>query len=520
MGTKWILIAWFIHGLLSYGESVGAASSPHLVLKPHRTSGQSSDWLHGTLEVYENRDQRSGRTISLYVVVLPATGEDPAPDAIFVLHGGPGAAATQLAGSWSGSPMRRDRDIVLVDQRGTGRSNPLPVQLPGSDDNLQGYLDPIFQVPVFRKAKSKLEQSADLRQYTTPIAMDDLDDVRAALGYERINLIGASYGSRAALVYMRQHEHRVRTAIVMGVAPISFLNPLYHARSAQEGLERIFAECAADPLASKAFPKLKERFQEVLARLENKPARVAINHPRREIPVTVTLNREAFCEALRVIMYYMPTNRQTPLLIQRAWEGDYVPFAKTGIQSNRRIRGMLSFGMLMSVVGSEDIPRIDEEAIVRETEGTFLGDGRVRRQIEVANIWPRGEVPADYGEPVQARTPTLLVSGTHDPVTPPRWGAVAARNLPNSLHLVVPAVHGSYGAAVERVKLDFLNRGTLEGLDISSVRKTRLPPFDLGEDRPNIHVVDGSGLPSILSVGIFRHRISNSSGTDGTEIVP
>ncbi len=456
--------------VLSAGSSRGddgtvkPASRSRLELRPVRAEGVAADWLQGTLRVFENRKESRGRMIPLYVVVLP---------------GGPGAAATSLASSLSGSWIREDRDIVLVDQRGTGRSNPLRVSLPGSDHDLQGYLDPIFSVEAFRKAKARLEQSADLRMYTTPIAMDDLDEVRAALGYGKINLVGGSYGTRAALIYMRRHEQHVRTATLSGVAPVSFINPLYHAAAAQEGLNQIFAEIAAGRAKSRAFPDLKKQFEEVLARLEEEPAKVTIKHPRREENVTVMLSRDAFCEALRVMMYKMHTNRQVPMLIQQAAEGDYAPFVLTGIESNRRIRGMLAMGMLMSVVGSEDIPRITKEAIRRETMGTFLGDGRVRRQMAVSKIWPRGDIPASYADPVRAKTPTLLTSGTHDPVTPPRWGATAARHLANSLHLIVPAVHGSFGAPVEKVKCEFLRTGKVDGLDTTSVKQTRLPPFSV-----------------------------------------
>jgi len=460
-------------------QIASADDAPRLTLRPYRGEAEPLDWRQGTLEVFEDRQAKRGRMISLHIVVLPAKSEHPAPDPVFFLHGGPGAAATTAASRFADSWMRRDRDIVLVDQRGTGRSNPLRVTLPGSDDNLQGYLDPIFQVDLFRKAKIRLEQRADLRLYTTPIAMDDLDDVRAALGYEQINLLGGSHGTRAALIYMRRHSDRVRTATLMGVAPVSFLNPLYHARSAQQGLDRIFEEIAAEPAKAKAFPRLKEKFQEVLERLDKEPAQVTIDHPRRDTKVTVTLTREAFCEALRTVMYYMPTNRQVPMLLQRTWEGDYAPFVRIGIESNRRIRDIVAMGMLMSVVGSEDIPRIDEAAIVRETEGTFLGDGRVCRQIAVSRIWPRGEVSPNYGDPVCVATPTLLVSGTHDPVTPPRWGEEAARHLPNSLHLVVPAVHGSYGPVVDRIHREFLKRATVENLDTSAVRDMRMPKMSV-----------------------------------------
>ena len=138
--------------------------------------------LRGGYEVWENRATKQGRRITLNLVVLLATGADPRPDPIFWLAGGPGGAATQRAGGLARSWMRRERDIVLVDQRGTGRSNPLHVALPGNDRNLQGYLDPLFQVAPFRAARDRLAKKADLTQYTKPIAADDHDEISAALG--------------------------------------------------------------------------------------------------------------------------------------------------------------------------------------------------------------------------------------------------------------------------------------------------------------------------------------------------
>lgn len=435
----------------------------------------------GTFRVYENRASQRGRTIDLNIVVLPALGPEPAPDPIFMLAGGPGQAATSFAAGSAKSWMRGERDIVLVDQRGTGRSNPLRVPLAGSDDNLQGYLDPIFQEEIFRAALKDLEKKADLTQYTTPVAMDDLNEVRAALGYEKINLMGGSYGSRAALVYLRRHPKTVRCAVLNGIAPISFTNPLYHARSAQAGLELIFAECKSSHARRKVFGDLDRKFRTILKRLEKKPAEVTISHPVTTKNVTVQLTREAFGEALRVMMYYMDTNRLVPSCILRAYEGDFRPFAQRGLESNRRLRNMLCFGMLMSVVGSEDIPRIDPDSIPRETRGTFLGDGRVRRQAAIAAFWPCGDIPPEYGEPVRSDVPVLLLSGTHDPVTPPRFGEEAARHLKNSLHLIVPGAHGVGGPVIDAIVKDFLNRGTTKGLDTSKIKEIHLPPFKLLE---------------------------------------
>jgi len=454
-------------------------SDSRLTLEPCIDRATGTRILRGKLDVFENREAGKGRTIALNLVVLPATGPGPRPDPIFWLHGGPGVAATGSVRTFAASWMRRDRDIVLVDQRGTGGSNPLHVPLPGSDGNIQGYLDPVFQVEPFRAALPRLEKIADLARYTTPIAMDDLNEVRAALGYRKINLIGGSYGTRAALVYIRRHPETVRCAILDGVAPISFTNPLYHASAAQEGFETLCKEISDSSKYRRAFPNLEKKLWSILRRLEKKPVDVAIEHPVTKERVTVKLTRAAFAEALRIMMYYMSTNRKVPRLVLQAYEGDYAPFAQTGMMSDRGIRGIIHFGMLMCVTGSEDIPRIDPASIPRLTRNTFLGDDRVRRQMAVAAIWPRGKVPADYGEPVRSSVPVLLLSGTHDPVTPPRFAAEAARHLENRLHLVVPGAHGVGGPVVERIKRDFLTRGTVKGLDTSGIETMRLAPLEM-----------------------------------------
>ena len=461
-----------------------AATEPRpLVLKSATLPGSGLEVLRGTLEVYEDREAREGRVIALKVVVLPATSPEPKPDPIFFLAGGPGQAASGLARRLHSSWMRRDRDIVLVDQRGTGESNPLSCNLAGSADEVAGYLEPIFQEELFRDCLEQLEQRADLTLYSTPIAMDDLDEVRAALGYETINLIGGSYGTRAALVYMRRHPERVRAAILKGVAPIAFRNPLYHAREAQKALERTFDACERSPACRAAFPSLREEFEAVLARLEEEPVELAGRSAASGTPVAMRLDREAFAEALRVMMYSTSSARRVPLAIHRAFGGEYMPFAQLGVQTNRALRDQLAFGMLLCVTCAEDVARIDPDEVERETAGTFLGPGRVRRQMRICGFWPKGRIPDDYGEPVSCDAPTLIFSGTLDPVTSSDFGAEAARHLPNSLHLVVPSSHNIHTAqntaCLDAIIREFLERGTTEGLDTSCVDELELPPFEL-----------------------------------------
>ena len=159
------------------------------------------------------------------------------------------------------------------------------------------------------------------------------------------------------------------------------------------------------------------------------------------------------------MMYSMATNRRVPYLVHQAYGGEFTTFAQVAIDRNRAMHTGLTMGMLM------------------ETKGTFLGDGRVRRQSAIAALWPRGEVPATYGEPVRGDMPVLFISGTHDPVTPPKWGAEAARHFPNGLHIVVPAAHGTNDPEIERFKQRFLDKGSLAGLDTSFVEDLKLPPL-------------------------------------------
>lgn len=454
--------------------------NPRLKLVTRTVVGEGSTIRIGTYRVYENRAAEAGRMLQLDVVVIPATGPDPKPDPVFFLAGGPGVAAAQRFRQHLNSWIRRDRDIVLVSQRGTGGSNKLGCSMAANDDNLQDYLEPIFQADVFEACLDQLELTADLRMYGTPTAMDDLNEIRQALRYEKINLIGGSYGTRAALVYMRRHPETVRTAILNGVAPIAFTNPLYHARGAQEALDTIFSLCADDPQCSAAFPDLAAKFQIVIDRLSVAPADVTVRHPETGEEVKLKLSSGAFADALRVIMY--SDNTDVPLLIHRAFAGDYDAIAQRGLRSDRSLRNILSFGMLLCVTCAEDIDRIDPDSIERETGGTFLGDARVRQQIAVCEFWPRSNLPVDYGDPVSVDVPVLLLSGTLDPVTPPRWGEEAARHLPNSLHLVVPGTHGVGGGCITSIMQQFLAQGTVEGLDTSCVETMRLPAFDLPDN--------------------------------------
>ena len=451
-------------------------------LKPCRLPGIDEELLCGKLTVFENRVTRSGRTIDLNVVVVPALDSSHKEEPFFDLAGGPGVAATSAADFYAkeGKEYRRHRDVVLVDQRGTGSSNPLTAA--PRKRSPQDYLSEMYPVEYVKTMRQALEQHADLTQYTTSIAMDDLDDVRAWLGYERINLSGLSYGTRAVLVYLRQHPDHVRSAILMGVAPTYLKMPLHHARAARRGMDLLLAECASDATCHQAFPQIQREWEEVLERLGREPALVEYSPPDKSPTVTVEIQRDVFAEKLRSRMYSRDSAARIPFLIHQAAQGDFAPFLKEVIPADRSIPDFIADGMYLSVTCAEDVPFIDQDEAVKANAGNPFGNYRVEQQTRACSLWPQGKIPDDYLQPVSSNAPVLIFSGYMDPVTPPERGEEVASHLPNSRHVVIP--HGAHGmdgltnvACFDKLVLEFLAKGSAHDLDTSCIEQLRAPPF-------------------------------------------
>lgn len=474
--NKWCL--FLIAGLiLTLGCPHAQTTDSRLVLTTTEHELPRGKISRGSYAVFEDRGEDSGHMIHLDLVILHATGPDPKPDPMFYLSGGPGQSNVSVSRGYVESWIRQDRDIVFVNVRGTGGDNCLQCELHGGDDNIQGYLENTFDVEEFRACLEKLKQKFDLTKYSTPLAMDDLNDVRRALGYEKINLMGTSGGTRSILVYMRRHPETVRAAILIGVVPLAFRNPLYHPGGAQYAIDLLFKDCLEDSACNDAFPNLEEEFWTVLERLEEGPVQVEIDHPVTEEKAEVKLSLHAFTETIRSMMYSVRWGRRVPFYIHQAFLGNFRPITEEAVIRERGSRLGISLGLLLCVTCAEDVARIRPEDVLRETEGTYRGDVRVRSQMAVCDIWPKAELPENYADPAEVHIPVLLFSGTMDPVTPPRWGEEAARHLPDSLHVVVPGAHGVYGSCTDSIMLEFLTKGSIEGIDTTCVQTMTLPPF-------------------------------------------
>ncbi|UQA63335.1 alpha/beta hydrolase [Polyangium aurulentum] len=463
---------------VSCSRSETEATGRRIALTPCRVEGIEQQALCGTHEVFEDRAAKQGRKIALRIVVVPALASSPDPDPLVLLPGGPGQAASEMGPVLKMvDRIRRNRDIVLVDQRGTGASKPLECNPDPPGAPLAAKFDDAYREEDFRACLGRYD--ADPRFYTTPIAMDDLDEVREALGYEKLNLWGISYGTRAALVYMRQHPEHVRTTMLDGVAPMNLLLPLYMPRDGQRALDLLFAHCEKDAGCARAFPDLKSRVKTYLDGLEAAPAKVTVAHPLTGAPEEITVSRYVFLQMIRGQLYMPELAALVPLVLDRATKGDYAPFVALSLGVTGGMSATIEHGMFYSVVCAEDAPFITDEAIARESAGTWFGGKTVHDMLEPCRVWPRGTVPEGYRTPVASALPTLLLSGELDPVTPPSWGEEAKKTLSNSLHVTVPGV-GHNTAMVDCVRslmADFVKAGSLEGLKPACGPELARPPF-------------------------------------------
>ena len=467
--------------------ATGASAQPAVIdLEDCRLDGVRVPARCGALAVHEDRAAGAGRTIDLKVVVIPAVAEDAEPDPLFFLAGGPGQAATELAGPalrWFGR-VRRTRDLVFVDQRGTGGSGELTCayfEEQAAAQELSGSLqfDPV-SLDRLRACLDEIEEHADPRHYTTPVAMDDLDDVRAALGYATINLYGASYGTRAGLVYMRRHRARVRTAVLDGLAPVSLRLPSSVGADAQRALDRLFADCNADAGCRRAYPDLRQTFERIIASLEANPRTLAATHPRTGEPLEFPLTAAGFAGDLRAVLYAPTVASLLPWTLTRAADGDFAPYLAQSVRLSD-IGELLSPAMHLSVVCAEDVSQIAPGAAAGPAGESLLGRESFQALLDACAVWPAAELPSRYFEPVQSDVPTLLLSGDLDPVTPPRWGEDVLRGLRNARHVVAPgAGHGVVArGCTDDVIAQFVDGADPHELDVSCIEELRRPPFVL-----------------------------------------
>jgi pimeloyl-ACP methyl ester carboxylesterase len=436
-----------------------------------------------SIEVPEDRTLPDGRRIAVAATVLAANTLSPKPDPLFMLAGGPGqssAALAPLAGVLAG--VRRDRDIVLIDPRGSGKSAPLSCAALAPRDPLDDFGGADIADAAGRCLREiTAAGSADVAQYTTSALVDDVDAVRAALGYERINLWGGSYGTRVALEYLRRHPQRVRAMVLDGVAPPGLRINLDAWPARDAALASLFGACAGQAACRTAYPDLNATLAAIGRDLAT-GRRVTVADPRTGDARELLLTFDMVVGALHALMYAPELASLVPPLLERVQAGDYAPLVAATLLATDDSGRTMNQPLYFAVTCAEDASRIgaDEAA---QTISTLRAPALAERKLAACKAWPRPPLPRDFGTPVASDKPVLILSGGLDPVTPPANGRKVAESLANSRH-VVAAGYGhivSPHACTPRLIEKFIDEAGFETLPQSCLdylaTSTRPPLF-------------------------------------------
>lgn len=460
----------------SWAGAARAGAAPEFAPVPCRDPA----WVDarcGTVRTPEDRTRPDGRTIDIYVAVLPSLDGPATKTPVYDIVGGPGDPATiRIPGYLTARrDYRRGREIVLIEQRGTGASNPLVCSQFSGPADLQSRLRPLYDRAEVAACAAELSVRADLSRYVTRELVRDTEAVRAALGHEKIDLLAASYGTTLALQYLKAHPERVRSAVLIGAVPAFAAPPRWHAKAGKQALDALFADCAADPACARAFPSPRSDLKAALARLERgEPA----GGPR--------IAPEVFMERLRSLMYRAAGARRVPLILNRAARGDFGPFLALYEGGGGPEVDPFADGLYLSITCAESFGRFDYASAARAARRTPFGDYRLRQQRAACEVWPRGEIAQDHFRPVRADTAVLFLSGRIDSVAPPQWAAEAARGLPNSRHIVMaPAGHALTGTpgletCIDPLIVRALDAGSMKDLDAACIADLKGPPFPTG----------------------------------------
>jgi pimeloyl-ACP methyl ester carboxylesterase len=419
-------------------------------------------------------------TVELQVAVVAALSLEPATDPLVPIAGGPGQSSIEFyAGYYQAfEDIRRNRDILLIDQRGTGDSSPLDCDT--GEELVESRLSP---QEIVAETKACLDALPfDPRYFTTSVAVTDLEAVRQALGYPSLNLYGISYGTRVAQHFLRQYPDSVRSVILDGVVPPQIALGPAIAIEAQKALEQIFARCAESAPCRTQFPDIGREFEMLKRRLVDQAVVVDIPDPVTGETETFPFSVNELAGALRILSYHPNTVALMPLLIHEAFDNNYDPIAAQYLMSVRSVAEALSLGMHNAVVCTEDAPFFEGEQVSREAlESTYIGPMQLDALEAMCSVWPAGRLDADFKTPVATDKPVLLLSGDADPITPPRFAELAAVEMTQSKLLTgADQGHGQLmRTCIPQIMARFVEAAATDPLDEECLQRQFAMPFFL-----------------------------------------
>lgn len=436
---------------------------------------------HAIAVPLDRTDPGNGRTVELHVAVLPARAPKPAESALFLLAGGPGQAATEYGALVSRflEGVRETRDIVLMDQRGTGRSGGLSCAL------VSGFEDSVSADALPRAIeRCRADWNADLTAFDTLAVVEDVEHVRRTLGYPSLDLWGGSWGTRTALLYMRTHPSSVRSAVLDGVTPPHRRLLADEPGFSQAALDATFKACAEDAACAAAFPDLEKRFADWLRGFEA-PRAFDIIRPDTGRPGTLTLERDSIAQVIRGALYTPGTAAQVPFAIDRMMAGDATALVTLGFNGMGLAESMY-IGATLSSLCREEVQRTPSALPGGLAGGSFTGTSWYAGWVEACRDIAVRPLPDGYDAPVMVDVPVLILSGALDPITPPAYGEEALKHLPRAWHIVAPAAGHNVTVArcADDIVADFIRAADGSGLDASCLKEQRRPPFAVGPTGP------------------------------------
>ena len=432
-----------------------------------------------TLSVPEDRAKPDGRKIELGVAWIPNDSGDVAADPVFMLAGGPGQAASEGYPSvhQAFAEVRRKRHVVLVDQRGTGKSNAMICK---DDEGKSAFTGKdSLDIPASRTfAEQCLARlDADPRYYTTSDAIQDLDAVRAAISAEQVSLVGISYGTRVAQAYLRRYPERVRAVVLDGVVPPQLILGSEHAKNLESALDLQFEQCAKNAACKKRYGSPRASLDALLAATRAEPRMVSYRDPVTNEQREDEFSADMLAAVVRLYAYSPSTAAMLPLTLHEAMQGRPEALMAQARMLMSLVGEQIMHGMQLSVICTEDVPFMQvDPADARTTLGTLLIEVS-RAQCE---IWPKGTLPGDFHEPLKSDKPVLLLSGEFDPVTPPRYGEQVLQGFANGRHLVARGQGHNVlpQGCAPKLMGKFLETADAKALDAKCLDElTYVPPF-------------------------------------------
>ncbi|MFN2448815.1 MAG: alpha/beta fold hydrolase [Candidatus Baltobacteraceae bacterium] len=461
----------------------GTAPALGLHLKPcaeglHRAKSAA---LCGTFGVYEDRAARSGRIIELNVVVVKAL--HPTHHAIAWIEGGPGASAVMDAPFVADGLFEKEiralhgaYDMLFVDSRGMGRSNATHCDVAPSSDPAS-YFAQLWPDKLLAACHTAYLTHANPNFYNTNNAVDDLDDVRAALGYPKLALDGGSYGTFEALVSLRRHPDTVESALLDGVDPPHFDALPGAPDGAQNAIGDLMVKCRKDASCNAHFPHFAQYFQALIARFDRGPLAVRLKNKHLKQPRTIDLSKEVFVDHLRQAMYDPQSAAYIPYIVEQVHEGNTAPLATMIDTVARGFAGELDMATNLSYMCADAMPFLDPAKVKAAAALSFAGDLRIRAELHACTIWSVNAMPRSFDDPVRSSAPALLMNGTDDPATPIASARAELPYLSNAKLLVVRgAGHGVESPCTDRVAVAFLRARSVQRLDVNRCTATFTVP--------------------------------------------